>query len=147
MELAALLKSLPEGPGWAIAGIVVAVIFSPTGLLSKKMAEENLGGLSAAARWWQNRKARAIERDRQVESAELQAVNDRLDRLSAMYDDDRARWEKTERTLRETNHQLSDYLVFVTRWAQQLTIQAAHEGWEIPTLVPYDEWLQLRGAQ
>lgn len=142
MELVSLIKSLPEGPGWAIIALVVFVIFSPTGIFSKKMAEENLVGISRAAQWWQGRKQRAIERDRQVEAAELTAVNDRLDRLSQMYAEDRERWAMTEAALRESSKRLSGYLVFISQWAQRTVVQAAGEGLKIDPPPTYEEWLE-----
>ena len=140
-ELVELLRTLPEGPGWAVMGLCLLLIFGPTRVLSKRAAEENYWLISAAARRWQDRKQRAIERDSQIEAAEIQIIRRDLARVARNYEADRRRWEASESELRRENHRLQRYLVELTRWMRETDLRAAAAGLELDPPPDVADWL------
>lgn len=142
-QLGSLIAALPSGPGWAAVGVVVVVIFGREGIFSKKTAEENYWLIGAAARRWQERKRRAVERDRQVESAEIRTLRSEIVRIENNYSADQKRWTDLEDLMREELRQLKSWTLYVSSWAYHMNLKAKQHQWaEYEPLINFAEWLE-----
>lgn len=141
-----IVKTLPEGPGWAVVAFVLALVFGPTGVLSKKAADENYFLIGKAAKRWQERKQRAIERDQLLEATEVSALKQKIERLEELYAEDRQRWEQVEDDLRDENLALKNYSIYVTEWQHKLRLHAADSGWKIEPFMDFNTWYSRRGT-
>lgn len=142
-QLGALIAALPSGPGWAAVGVVVVVVFGREGIFSKKTAEENYWLIGAAARRWQERKRRAVERDRQVESVEIRTLRSEIVRIENNYSADQKRWTDLEDLMREELRQLKSWTLYVSSWVYHMNLKAKQHRWaEYEPLINFTEWME-----
>lgn len=126
-----------------IIAVVLVLIFGPPAILSETAAKR-LGGLGVLARWWKERKRRAVEVDRAARASEIEDLRREVARLSERLDRLRDEVVATQRSEADQHA----YIVFVTGQWRKLEVWAAEGGHNLPLVLPsYAEWLAKRRRQ
>lgn len=162
--MAEIIAQLPSGTGWAVAGVILLLLFGTPAIASRETAKSKLWLFGAIARWIQERKQRSIENERQLaqtqaavlrgEIAELrgwieedrQAHSAEIASLRADMAEERKLRRRVEAKLQAMLDESMDYIEWVTGWAREVIITAQQQGWHppLPEWYSFHEWRDLR---
>ena len=159
------VSDLPEGtPLW----LIILIILVPSLLTFSEKASKIGGPLGSAARWWQNRQQRALERDASVTAARMRIYEDELSELHEIVEGLREQIADSEARHREQRAYdrsqfareleaavvdrdlYADWSAYQARWWRPQNQWLAEQGITLPP-PPYptftefrDEWLKQR---
>lgn len=152
-------SDLPEGtPLW----LIILVILIPSLLTFSDKAAKIGGPLGSAARWWQNRQQRALERDASVTGTRLRIYEDELSELHEIVEGLRRQITESEARHREQRAYdrgqfareleaavvdrdlFADWSAYQARWWRPQNQWLAEQGITLPP-PPYPTFSDFRG--
>lgn len=137
------VADLPEGtPLW----LILIVVLIPSLLTFSEKAASIAGPLGSAARWWQTRQKRAIERDASITAARLNIYEAELQELHDIVEDLRTRITETETRHRE--QRAYDRSQFARELEAAVTDRDLYADWsayQARWWRPQNQWLAEQG--